>query len=62
MALSKSLVLLFIFISLAHFVLGDYYKLLGVPRNADTNQLKKAFKKMSLKYHPDKNKNNKEQA
>ncbi len=33
----------------------DYYKLLGVPRNADERAIKKAFKKLSIKYHPDKN-------
>jgi DnaJ-class molecular chaperone len=40
----------------------DYYKLLGVPKNADEKKIRKAFKKASLKYHPDKNRDNKEEA
>jgi molecular chaperone DnaJ len=36
----------------------DYYKVLGVPETATTDQIKKAFRRLAKQYHPDKNPNN----
>lgn len=40
----------------------DYYSILGVPRNAPPEQIRKAYNKLTMKFHPDRNRGDKDAA
>lgn len=40
----------------------DHYKILEVDKNADDETIRKSYKRLALKYHPDRNKENQEEA
>ena len=40
--------------------MSNFYDILGVSKSANANEIKRAYRKIAMKYHPDRNPDNKE--
>jgi len=50
------LFLVAIFLCVCEAISKNYYDVLGITKSATDREIKKAFRKLAIKYHPDKNK------